>query len=104
MRCIRERFSAVSGRGTSFEILKDDVRKQLAVHHLQNTRLTIGQISLMLGFPAQSALSRACRQWFELTSSDIRGGNQQICKHWIYTVADFVDAREDRLLANGIDV
>lgn len=25
-------------------------------------------------------------------------------KHWIYTVADFVDAREDRLLANGIDV
>jgi hypothetical protein len=25
-------------------------------------------------------------------------------KHWIYTVADFVDARKDRLLANGIDV
>jgi O6-methylguanine-DNA--protein-cysteine methyltransferase len=25
-------------------------------------------------------------------------------KHWTYTVADFVDAREDRLLANGIDV
>jgi hypothetical protein len=25
-------------------------------------------------------------------------------KHRIYTVADFVDAREDRLLANGIDV
>jgi hypothetical protein len=28
----------------------------------------------------------------------------QLRKHWIYTVADFVDAREDRLLANGIDV
>ena len=27
-----------------------------------------------------------------------------IRKHWIYTVADFVDARKDRLLANGIDV
>ncbi len=25
-------------------------------------------------------------------------------KHWIYTVADFVDARDERLLANGIDV
>ncbi|WP_250456319.1 AraC family transcriptional regulator [Caballeronia sp. ATUFL_M2_KS44] len=68
----------LSEEGTSFEILKDDVRKQLAVHYLQNTRLTIGQISLLLGFPAQSALSRACRQWFELTPSDIRGGNQQI--------------------------
>jgi hypothetical protein len=27
-----------------------------------------------------------------------------LSKHRIYTVADFVDAREDRLLANGIDV
>ncbi len=65
----------LSEEGTSFEILKDTVRKQLAVHYLRNTRLTIGQIALMLGFPAQSALSRACRQWFELTPSDIRGGN-----------------------------
>lgn len=64
--------------GTSFERLKDTVRKQLAEHYLRNTRLTVGQISLMLGFPAQSALSRACRQWFELTPSDIRGGNGKI--------------------------
>jgi AraC-like DNA-binding protein len=63
--------------GTSFEMLKDTIRKQLAAHYLRNTRLTIGQISLMLGFPAQSALSRACRQWFELTPSDIRSGNRQ---------------------------
>ncbi|MBU9143040.1 AraC family transcriptional regulator [Burkholderia multivorans] len=62
--------------GTSFEILRDDVRKQLAVHYLRNTRLSIGQISLMLGFPAQSALSRACRQWFDLTPSEIRVGNR----------------------------
>jgi hypothetical protein len=29
--------------------------------------------------------------------------DQLIGKHWISTVTDFVDAREDRLLANGID-
>ena len=65
-------------RGTGFEILKDTARKQLAVHLLRNSRLTIGQIALMLSFPAQSALSRACRQWFELTPSNIRGGSGEI--------------------------
>jgi hypothetical protein len=37
-------------------------------------------------------------QQFEVHPNQITG------KHWIYTVADFVDARKDRLLANGIDV
>ncbi len=67
----------LADEGTSFEILKDDVRKHLAVHYLRDTKLSIGQISMMLGFPAQSALSRACRQWFALTPSDIRSGNHQ---------------------------
>lgn len=68
----------LSQEGTTFEVLKDALRKQLAVHYLRNTRLTIGQISLMLGFPAQSALSRACRQWFDATPSEIRGRKPQI--------------------------
>ncbi|WP_244307139.1 helix-turn-helix transcriptional regulator [Paraburkholderia silvatlantica] len=68
----------LSEDGTSFELLKDELRKQLAVHYLRNTRLTIGRIALMLGFPAQSSLSRACRQWFDATPSDIRGGNQKM--------------------------
>ncbi|WP_084909377.1 AraC family transcriptional regulator [Burkholderia ubonensis] len=67
----------LSDEGTCFETIKDEVRQQLAVHYLQNTRLTIGQISMMLGYPAQSALSRACHQWFALTPSDIRSGNQR---------------------------
>jgi len=62
---------------TSFEALKDEIRKYLAVHYLRDTKLTLGQISMMLGFPAQSALSRACRQWFDLTPSGIRGSNSQ---------------------------
>jgi AraC-like DNA-binding protein len=66
--------------GTSFEALKEEVRKHLALHYLRDTKLTIGQVSLMLGFPAQSALSRACRQWFELTPSDIRDGHHQQSK------------------------
>jgi len=60
--------------GTSFEVLKDEVRKHLTLYYLRDTGLTIGQIALLLGFPAQSALSRACRQWFDLAPTSIRQG------------------------------
>jgi len=58
--------------GTSFGEVKDEVRKQLALEYLRGTRLAIGQISLMLGFPAQSALTRACRLWFGATPLELR--------------------------------
>ncbi|MEM5421176.1 AraC family transcriptional regulator [Paraburkholderia ferrariae] len=63
--------------GTSFENIKEGVRKDLALHFLRETKLTIGRVSMMLGFPTQSSLSRACREWFGLTPSDIRSGNHQ---------------------------
>ena len=58
--------------GTSFGAIKEEVRKQLALEYLRGTRMPIGQISLMLGFPAQSALTRACRQWFGATPLELR--------------------------------
>jgi len=58
--------------GTSFAAIKDEVRKQLALEYLGSTHMSIGQVSLMLGFPAQSALTRACRQWFGATPLELR--------------------------------
>lgn len=58
--------------GTSFGAIKEEVRKQLALEYLRGTRMAIGQISLMLGFPAQSALTRACRLWFGVTPLELR--------------------------------
>jgi len=58
--------------GTTFGEIKDEVRKQLALEYLRGTRMAIGQISLMLGFPAQSALTRACRLWFCATPLELR--------------------------------
>uniref|UniRef100_UPI003F4911F6 helix-turn-helix domain-containing protein n=1 Tax=Cupriavidus necator TaxID=106590 RepID=UPI003F4911F6 len=75
--CIRERCSRLAEEGTNFETLRGEVRTALALHYLRGTKLAVGQISLMLGFPAQSALSRACRQWFALTPSDVRGFEQR---------------------------
>ncbi|WP_267874486.1 AraC family transcriptional regulator ligand-binding domain-containing protein [Duganella fentianensis] len=60
--------------GVCFELIKDEVRKQLMLQYLCGTRLPLGQIALMLGFPAQSALSRACRLWFNATPMAIRAG------------------------------
>jgi AraC-like DNA-binding protein len=62
----------LADEGTSFAAIKDEVRKQLALEYLGATRMPIGQISLMLGFPAQSALTRACRQWFGATPMALR--------------------------------
>jgi len=62
----------LSEEGTSFESIKDEVRKQLALEYLRGTRMPLGQISLMLGYPAQSSLSRACRQWFGATPLELR--------------------------------
>ena len=60
--------------GTSFAAIKDEVRKQLVLEYLGTTNMAISQVSLMLGFPAQSALTRACRQWFSATPLQLRSG------------------------------
>jgi len=57
---------------TSFEAIRDDVRKELAMRYLCETSLPLGQIAMLLGLPAQSALSRACRQWYGVTPSALR--------------------------------
>lgn len=61
--------------GTSFGAIKEELRKQLALEYLRGTRMTICQISQMLGFPAQSALTRACRLWFGATPLELRAGH-----------------------------
>ncbi|MDD9740856.1 MULTISPECIES: AraC family transcriptional regulator [Marinovum] len=50
--------------GTSFQEIKDSARRDLALKHLTETDVTLDQLAGMLGFPEQSALSRACRRWF----------------------------------------
>lgn len=68
-RTMQRRLAAES---TSFEAVRDDVRKELATHYLCETTLPLYQISMLLGFPSQSALSRACRQWFGVAPSVLR--------------------------------
>ncbi len=62
----------LADEATRFDTLRDEVRQELALRYLQETRLPLGQVAMLLGFPAQSALSRACRDWFGATPSALR--------------------------------
>lgn len=58
--------------GTSFEALRDDVRRRHAERYLTRTRLPLAQVAGLLGFSQQSALTRYCRQSFGMTPRALR--------------------------------
>ncbi|MFV0679867.1 AraC family transcriptional regulator ligand-binding domain-containing protein [Ottowia sp.] len=56
--------------GTTFENIKDAVRKDLLEEILRRRTVpTLAQIATMLDYGAQSALTRSCRRWFGVTPS-----------------------------------
>ena len=54
----------LAAEGTSYEAVLDGVRRERARQLLTETELPLSQITGMLGFSEQSALSRAARRWF----------------------------------------
>lgn len=60
--------------GTSFRLIKDEVRRDLAGYYLRRTDLDIKAISERLGFSEQSALTRRVHTWFQCSPSDLRSG------------------------------
>jgi AraC-like DNA-binding protein len=57
---------------TSFEDIREEVRKQTALRYLCETRIPLTQLASLLGLSEQSALTRSCRRWFGDTPSAIR--------------------------------
>ncbi len=53
----------LEAEGTTFQLMKDDVRRDLAIHHLHDTTQTVGEISRALGFEDVSAFRRAFKKW-----------------------------------------
>lgn len=54
---------ALRREGTSFQRIKNQVRRDLLVHYLDHSGLMFSEISQRLGFAEQSAMTRFCRQW-----------------------------------------
>lgn len=62
----------LAAQGTNFATLVDDVRREEAERYLRETTMPLAQLSGVLGFSEQSALSRACRRWFGASPSEVR--------------------------------
>jgi AraC-like DNA-binding protein len=58
--------------GTSFEILRDDARRQAAELYLRETTLTLAEVTYLLGYSEPTALHRAFRRWHNMTPQAFR--------------------------------
>jgi len=57
---------------TSFRSLVDDLRRELARHHLERRATPIEAIAYLTGFSEVSAFTRAVRRWFGRTPARLR--------------------------------
>jgi AraC-like DNA-binding protein len=57
---------------TSFEAIREEVRKETALRYLRQTRIPLTQLAGILGLSEQSVLARSCRRWFGTTPSRLR--------------------------------
>ena len=62
-------------QGTSFGELLDQVRLDLALRYLQDSRMTMVDISLSLGFHDQSNFVKAFKRWQGETPGQYRNRN-----------------------------
>jgi AraC-like DNA-binding protein len=60
---------------TSFATLLDEVRHHSAHRYLTTTDLPLTQVTGLLGFSEQSALTHSCRRWWSATPTSIRNNS-----------------------------
>lgn len=62
----------LKAEGTSFEGVKDEVRRDVAQLYLQETDLPLTCIAEKLGYAETSVLSRSCARWFGVSPRRLR--------------------------------
>jgi AraC-like DNA-binding protein len=58
--------------GTTFEDIKDEARRDLARRYLAHRDVPLAQVTALLDYREQSALSRSCQRWFQTTPRALR--------------------------------
>ncbi len=58
--------------GLTFKGLVDDMRRELATQYTRDSRLTIGEITYLLGFSDPSSYTRAFRRWTGMSPNSFR--------------------------------
>ncbi|MEY8247703.1 MAG: AraC family transcriptional regulator ligand-binding domain-containing protein [Bermanella sp.] len=59
-------------QGTSYKIILENTRKKLALDYMQQTHLSLNEISYLVGFSNTSNFNRAFKRWTELTPGEYR--------------------------------
>jgi AraC-like DNA-binding protein len=77
----------LKAEGRSFEGIKDEVRRDVALRYLQQTDMSVTRIAEKLGYAETSVLSRSCFRWFgasprQLRSRAGRSGRQERRAGW----------------------
>jgi AraC-like DNA-binding protein len=62
----------LEGEGTSYQGVKDELRRDAAIHHLCASRLSIAEIASRLGFQETSAFHRAFKRWIGARPGEYR--------------------------------
>ena len=62
----------LADEGTSFEVIKDEARRELALRYLAQPDLSMSQITLLLGYGEQASFGRSCRRWFGGSPREMR--------------------------------
>lgn len=64
--------------GYTFKDIKESVRRDLAIYHLQSTQLRISEIGYRLGFSEPSTFNRAFKKWTGKTPGDFRSESESV--------------------------
>lgn len=59
-------------QNTSFDALKDQVRRDAALQYLANPELPLVEVATLLGYSETSVLTRSCQRWFGCTPLALR--------------------------------
>jgi AraC-like DNA-binding protein len=66
-------YRKLRAEATSFESVRDDLRRRLALNHLGKGRMTVAEAAYALGFSDRAAFSRACKRWTGMGPAALRG-------------------------------
>ena len=64
--------------GTSFQQIKDEVRRDALLYYIRQTNLDFAVISEKLGFAEQAVMTRTCNLWFSASPTKLRSRARRV--------------------------
>ncbi len=66
----------LAAESTSFQQIKDEVRRNRMLYYIRQTGLEFAVISEKLGFAEQAVMTRCCRKWFATSPTRLRAASR----------------------------